>query len=421
VMLPPRTTRTRRRHNEDDSTPITRKDLHEFFKQHSKPSSDLKKENDHLRKTVTKLQREITKLRHSLSATMTGTGNKIDALTMMVQNAWNNDKTPKTPGKPDKLWREVVGKEKPKTAAKPAKAKATKPPPPPIPPRPVLPTRQERTLVISSSGKDLKNHSPIEIRNTINKALRNAAAPSQIVVSEVSFSDKDNLVLRTRDDCKASEVEAYSNPVMQAIRLLDNLASTIKTTETWSKIAVHGIPTGAYADSEDGMEELKTEIETHNSGVRLMVLPRFMVRKEAREGKAATSFILSFPIEHDANRVIRNGLAVYGIYRKCGKYYTAGPNDQCRNCFRFGHAWQRCKAPAVCRLCSGPHNARHHECTNCDIKGTTCIHHPKKCALCSGPHFASDPSCPQRTILIQARRRNSDGPVAHDGVGTGSQ
>lgn len=152
-----------------------------------------------------------------------------------------------------------------------------------------------------------------------------------------------------------------------------------------------------------------------------MVLPRFMVRKEAREDKAATSFILSFSTEHDANRVIRNGLAVYGIYRKCGKYYTAGPNDQCRNCFRFGHAWQRCKAPAVCRLCSGPHNARHHECTNCDIKGSTCIHYPKKCALCSGPHFASDRSCPQRTILIQARRRNSDGPVAHDGVGTGSQ
>ena len=86
--------------------------------------------------------------------------------------------------------------------------------------------------MVSTSGKDLKNHNPIEIRNTINKALRNAAAPSHIVVSEVSFSDKDNLVLRTRDDCKASEVEAYSNPVMQAVRLLDHLASTIKTAET---------------------------------------------------------------------------------------------------------------------------------------------------------------------------------------------
>src|SRR5690554_2414011 len=122
---------------------------------------------------------------------------------------------------------------------------------------------------------------------------------------------------------------------MQAIHLLDALASTIKTTETWAKVAVHGIPTQAYPDSEEGMQELKTEIETHNTGVHLMVLPRFMVRKEARENKAARSFILSFSTEHDANQVIRKGLAVYGIYRKCGKYYTAGPSDQCRNCFRF--------------------------------------------------------------------------------------
>ena len=146
-----------------------------------------------------------------------------------------------------------------------------------------------------------------------------------------------------------------------------------------------------------------------------------MVRKEAREGKLATSFILSFSTDFDAKKIIQRGLAVYRTQRTVSKYYTAGPTDQCRNCFRFGHAWQRCKAPPVCRMCAGSHNARLHECKNCNTKGKTCICIPKRCALCEGPHFASDRSCPQRTILIQARLRNSDGPVPHHGVGTASQ
>ena len=409
--------------SDDDDTPITMKDLKRFFLQINKPSTHpAELENIQLRKTIKNLQSEITKLRKSLSATLTSTDNKIDALTMMVQNAWNQDK-PTSTAHPDsyKLWSEVAAERNRKQVHKPAKAKPTKPGPPPIPPRPILPTRQERTLVVTTRNEDLKNHNPIEIRNVINKALKTAAAPSHVVVSEVTFSGKNNLVLRTRNDCRASEVESYSHPVMQAIRVLDSQASTIMTTETWAKVAVHGIPTEAYQESEEGMKELKAEIEAHNSGIYLMALPRFMVRKEARENKAATSFILSFSTQHDANQIIRNGLAVHGSYRKCGKYYTAAPTDQCRNCFRFGHAWQRCKAPPVCRLCAGPHNARHHECTNCNITGSTCIHIPKKCALCSGHHFASDRSCPQRTTLIQARLRNSDGPVTHDDVGMGSQ
>ena len=405
--------------NSDDDE-VSRSYLKENISSYTDKTIDkIQKQNVKLRRELRKLRAEITTM-HTKQAS---SDEKIDKLIALFEAHIKKSPPAQQPSpSPPAQWSKILGQQNVKSA----KTRAPKHGPPPTTPRaapkPIPITRQERTLICKTLNDDLKTkHSAIVIRDTINNALKKAAAPHHIVVAEVSFGKDDNLVMRTRDDCKGSEVLTYIEPVMKAIHTLDNTAATIQTTESWSKIAIHGIPTEAYGDNEEGMTHLRDEIMRYNSGVHLLNLPRFMVRPEGREGKEATSFVLSFTSEYDANKAIKNGISVYGIVRKCTKFYTASPSTQCTVCWQFGHAWQRCRAPPICRVCSENHSTRDHHCLHCNTKGLSCIHIPKKCALCTGPHMASDRSCVQRKILIQARPGKSDGPNSRDGASVDAQ
>ena len=50
--------------------------------------------------------------------------------------------------------------------------------------------------------------------------------------------------------------------------------SAVGKQETWTKVIVHRVDIGMFEDSEEGMQSLKTELETFNEGVELASIPR---------------------------------------------------------------------------------------------------------------------------------------------------
>ena len=77
----------------------------------------------------------------------------------------------------------------------------------------------------------------------------------------------------------------------------------------WAKVIAHGVP--AYAFGED-MEALHQEI-TNYCNIPLAAPPRWLTKKEAREGKLHSSVLLCFRTQQEADGVIKKGLLIGAV------------------------------------------------------------------------------------------------------------
>ena len=79
------------------------------------------------------------------------------------------------------------------------------------------------------------------------------------------------------------------------------MSSTVKgfrKDEKWAKVIAHGVP--AYGFAED-MEALHQEITNYNNNIQLAAPPRWLSKKEAREGKLHSSVLLCFKTKQEAD------------------------------------------------------------------------------------------------------------------------
>ena len=80
--------------------------------------------------------------------------------------------------------------------------------------------------------------------------------------------------------------------------------------EKWAKVIAHCDP--AYAFGEV-MEALHKEITNYNNNIQLAAPPRWLTKKEAREGKLYSSVLLCFKTKQVAYGVIKKGLCIGAI------------------------------------------------------------------------------------------------------------
>lgn len=262
------------------------------------------------------------------------------------------------------------------------------------------PTKAERTLILLRSSNEKTTLNLLQLRETLNKTLREIKAPSNAIIISITQNFRGNFVLLTRDDCRADTLLPYKETLEKKIKEADPDVQGLKQQETWAKVMVHGISLVNFKDTPEGMQVLKQEIEQCNSNVTLMNLPRYMSKPEARIGKLATSAVVAVRTETEAKGILLGGLMIGGKRCKTEKYYAARPTDQCSTCQGFGHHWQKCRKEARCRICSEQHRTTEHECKLCpQLKGKQCQHTTPKCINCHGNHRASDPICSDIQII----------------------
>jgi hypothetical protein len=180
-----------------------------------------------------------------------------------------------------------------------------------------------------------------------------------------------------------------------------------KKDEKWAKVIAHGVP--AYAFGED-MDALHEEITKYNKDIKLAAPPRWLTKKEAREGKLHSSVLLSFKTKQEADQVIKTGLLIGAVQTRCAAYRDTQPTSQCNACQGYGHHSTICRKKVRCQLCAGDHNTRLHTCTTCQTTGKPCSHTVFKCANCQGPHRANTPTCQTLIDINKASKDNKTTP-----------
>ena len=231
------------------------------------------------------------------------------------------------------------------------------------------------------------------MRNTINNALTKANAPKHILVLSVTYNGQGNMILTTKEGCLAEEILAYKASINQAIGTLDPEVTSIRKDTKWAKIIVHGISTVTYKDSQQGMVDLKHEIETFNNSATLVTAPRWLASSQSREGKTYSSIVISVATREEASTLMKKGITIDDRKTKTEPYIATRPTDQCSNCQGFSHHTTRCSQSPKCCFCAGSHQTRIHACKVCNTSGKACQHTVLKCTNCEGTHKASDPSC----------------------------
>ena len=145
------------------------------------------------------------------------------------------------------------------------------------------------------------------------------------------------------------------------------------------------------------MEALHHEITNYNNNIQLAAPPRWLTKKEAREGKLHSSVLVCFRTKQEADGVIKIGLLIGAVQTRCAAYRDTQPNRQCNACQSFGHHSIVCRKKIKYQLCTGEHNTHHHICLTYQTTGKPCSHTTLKCTNCQGPHKAN--SATYQTLL----------------------
>ena len=99
----------------------------------------------------------------------------------------------------------------------------------------------------------------INIRNTINRTLREQKAKNAIIIA-AAYNEKSTIVCTTREDCTAAEVLKYKNAIYKELSKVDKAIRILQIHVEWSKVIVHNVLCKRYEDDETLMNALAHEI-----------------------------------------------------------------------------------------------------------------------------------------------------------------
>src|SRR5690606_28718664 len=248
----------------------------------------------------------------------------------------------------------------------------------------------------------------VELRDTVNAAINNAhKGPNPPKIAAVTVNSKNNYILSTLGNTPASEVLKYKANLEAALRKLDKAVLTHEGDQKWYSLIVHGVRTSKYDDSIAAMAQLRTEIESFNTGITLVNNPCWLKRPEARADKKSSSVSILVRSQEVADACLKRGLNIDMQKLEVVRFVQNKPDQQCSKCKQFGHHYLRCTAKtAICRLCDAGHATTDHNCTTCKKCGFPCGHLTPYYANCrENGHSASDNTCPVRKVALAKRQQ----------------
>ena len=223
---------------------------------------------------------------------------------------------------------------------------------------------------------------------------------------------KGNIILSLMDNISADLLVQNASHIEKKLSpFFDNRPCTLTVPSRWHKVHLASVNRLDFSGPH-GMDALKQEIEAYNPQLQLACTPRWLV-KEIASHKVCSSVVLSFKDNAGYKKALK-GVWVNGVRLRTSTFYDARPQDQCKRCQTFGHAWQSCRHQEACKYCAGKHQSTAHTCNQCNVKGKHCTHTQAKCILCAGDHFATSPDCEfrrkvlARTAQHQTARQNAN-------------
>jgi hypothetical protein len=124
---------------------------------------------------------------------------------------------------------------------------------------------RERRLIVNPKNENWTLKA-MEMRDSVNNALKNAKI--DLVVATVAKTQKGNNIALMVSEKYTADALLAQRAIWEHV--FD--VKSIKKDEKWHKIVIHSLETEIF-NTETGMENLKTELESFNPGLKLIINP----------------------------------------------------------------------------------------------------------------------------------------------------
>ena len=160
------------------------------------------------------------------------------------------------------------------------------------------------------------------------------------------------------------------------------IAGTAKVTQEQHQVLVHGVSIKAWENlTKEDIQQMQHQNQVLHPGLRISQA-HWLKSRKAREGKKASSLIISVPTQGMAKAITLKGFVQDCAILLAEPHSTQHRATQCYNCASFGHITTHCNAPTKCGTCAGPHASR-----DCNPKNKA------KCANCNQGHASWSTAC----------------------------
>ena len=188
-----------------------------------------------------------------------------------------------------------------------------------------------------------------------------------------------------------------SFPLGQAPRLSFHLAPNE------AQLAIHSVPIAFRPEDPDELFPCLAESILNSKNIRILAARFLHPNARSREGKSATSVIVS--VHPGDVPVMGSSIRLFSRSRTVERAYSSNSYTQCKNCWGYGHVAPKYPSvDPVCPLCSLNHTRASHRCPNptCRGGGNTkatpgcCSSSPPRCINCEGAHTPTHRDCVSR-------------------------
>jgi hypothetical protein len=253
-----------------------------------------------------------------------------------------------------------------------------------------LPTADRKIVFkLSANAKESPHAVATRALQVVNKTIDAHPDISHPPCVSAHLTHSNAVVIVVAESYLATDYELYLGILQVALQADGFPLAGSFVSERWSRFVLNGVPTKATP------EEVQREMGCIYPSIRLGQPPRWLTTPEKRQGKDASSMVITLTGTHTIKSIGRSRLYLFNNRCNLEEYITFGSRTRCGRCQLYGHPTSMCSAPfPACGVCAQAHLTKHHPCAipSCK-KGPHCSHPPVMCVSCRQPHKATDPNC----------------------------
>jgi len=203
----------------------------------------------------------------------------------------------------------------------------------------------------------------------------------------------------------------------QSFPVGNNPWCTLVLASTAMQLAIHGLPLHFVPQDEEELFPYIRQAILNNKATQFLSTRYLNPSRDSRETKQATSVVIT--VDPQNVSALTAWVVILSQKRKVALAFSSR-TSQCKNCWRFGHAHQRCPATHItCPICALHHTRVAHRCENPTCPGSgnndpvpsCCPTSPPHCCHCGGDHTATFRQCPAQPPPPVPSRTGSPAPA----------
>ena len=189
------------------------------------------------------------------------------------------------------------------------------------------------------------------------------------------------------------------------------------------QLAIHAVPLRFLPQDEEELFPYLRQAIFNDKATLILSAQYLNPSRDSRGTKQATSVVVTVDPQHVA--ALTSGVVILSQKRKVELAFSASHSSQCRNCWRYGHAYQQCPAThPTCPICALHHTRAAHRCQNstCPRSGNnkpvpcSCPTSPPHSGNCSNDPTATFKECPARPRPALPSRPATPSPQGQDPI-----